>query len=669
MTGDNGNRLGNAVSPYLLQHRDNPVHWREWSAETLAEAQALDRPILLSVGYAACHWCHVMAHESFEDEATAAVMNRLFVNVKVDREERPDLDHLYMSALHAIGEQGGWPMTMFLTPRGEPFHGGTYFPKRASHGRPGFVELLEAVGRAWEERRGQLQDGADRISAHLAGFLAGAKAHGALPPAAFEETAGRIARMVDPVLGGMGGAPKFPNAPYFEILARSAFPTGPAAHREAFLTTLSSLCEGGIYDHLGGGLHRYSVDARWLVPHFEKMLYDNAQFLRHLLWGWRATGQDLYRRRIEETVGWLAREMVVEGGGLAASLDADSPDEDGHPEEGAFYVWAPTAIDAALGERAADFRRRYDAGPRGNWEGRIVLNRLGGTGPAEAFHDEERGILLALRQARVRPGRDDKVLADWNGMAIRALAEIAHVLEHDAARVLAVNAYRFVMRALWRDGRLHHAAREGRVAGLASTADYGAMIAAASQLFALTLDARYLADAKRLAEAAERWHADGTGGHWMTAEDAGDVLIRLRGDGDEAVPSPTAQLLEGLALLAQISGEAAEIERAGRAMETAAGRIAANPAAYPGILSALHRRDHAGELAILGDARGDLVTQANRMVDLSRLDFTADDPARLPGVLSSVDPGRRPAAYLCAGQSCRPPVFDARVLEALLAGA
>ena len=633
MQNISGNRLGEAVSPYLLQHKDNPVHWREWSAETLREAQAEDRPILLSVGYAACHWCHVMAHESFEDEATAAVMNRLFVNVKVDREERPDIDHLYMSALHAMGEQGGWPMTMFLTPKGEPFYGGTYFPKRASHGRPGFVELLEAVALAWTERRTKLQGSADALTGHLKQFLS--------RPA--------------------GAPPLDPGA----LIAA-------AQHRDHFLTTLTALCEGGIYDHLGGGLHRYSTDDRWLVPHFEKMLYDNAQFLRHLVWGWRATGNDLFRVRIDETVAWLAREMRVEGGGLAASLDADSLDERGNSEEGAFYVWSAAEIDAVIGSDALDFRRRYDVTPNGNWEGKTILNRIGGFGAPGTDFEAERQALLAIREKRPRPGRDDKVLADWNGLAIRALAEVAAVLDHDEALCLAKDAFGFVMERLFRDGRLHHATRDGAVSGSALSSDYGAMCAAAAQLFATTLDPSYLEAGRRLADALEAWHADGEGGHFMTASDASDVMIRLRGDSDDAVPAPTALVLEGLALLAQVGGDAKIADRVDAAAEQAALRIAGSPAAFPGILCALDRLSRASELALVGDASAldELVSVANRSLDLSRVDFRLDDPSQLPAelALSSLALETLPAAILCADQACRPPVFDAPSLERLLAG-
>ncbi|WAP70595.1 DUF255 domain-containing protein [Jiella pelagia] len=291
------NQLGDAVSPYLLQHEHNPVDWRQWSPQALDEAKARDCPILLSVGYAACHWCHVMAHESFEDAAVAGVMNELFVNVKVDREERPDIDHLYMSALHAMGEQGGWPMTMFLTPDGWPFFGGTYFPKEPRYGRPGFVQVMEAIAKAWAERREDIEKSAGTIAGHLQSVIggtleAGAQSSGALATLDLAGAAARIGGLIDPARGGMKGAPKFPNAPFMEVIARSAFETGEEAHLDAFLRTTRALAEGGIYDHLGGGLHRYSTDDRWLVPHFEKMLYDNAQFLRHLCWAFRATGDE-----------------------------------------------------------------------------------------------------------------------------------------------------------------------------------------------------------------------------------------------------------------------------------------------------------------------------------------------------------------------------------------
>jgi len=487
----------------------------------------------------------------------------------------------------------------------------------------------------------------------------------------------RIAGLIAPDLGGMRGAPKFPNAPYLELLARSAFPAGPAAHREGFLTTLRSLCEGGIYDHVGGGLHRYSTDARWLVPHFEKMLYDQAQFLRHLVWGWRATGEPLFQRRIEETVGFLEREMRLDGGGFAASLDADSPDEAGHMEEGAFYVWSAAEIDAVLAGRPEEgaFRAAYDVQPGGNWEGKTILDRLGGAGSGagepEGFA-EIRDALLARRADRPRPGRDDKMLADWNGLLIRALAEVGAALPHARALDLARDAFEAVTREMIRDGRLYHAARDGRLSGVALAGDYGALIAAAAALFLATGDAASLAQGRRLADALERWHGDGEGGHMMTASDAGDVLVPLRGDTDDAVPGATALVVEGLALLAQAGGDAEIAARAARAGSLARGRIGEQPAAYPGLVSALDRVAHASELAILGfrsnPGMAEMEAAARGHVDLNRADLVSNDPAGLPETLavSALRPSRFPAAILCRRQTCRPPVFDPTDLEALL---
>ncbi len=672
-----GNRLGEAISPYLQQHRDNPVHWHEWGARALSEAEREDKPILLSIGYAACHWCHVMAHESFEDAGVADVMNRHFVNIKVDREERPDIDHLYMTALQAMGEQGGWPMTLFLTPKGEPFYGGTYYPPQASHGRPGFVQLLEAVRNAWDTKREGLLRSAEQMRTHLAGFLSAAGEAVDLPDEALSQAAERISGMIDPELGGMRGAPKFPNAPYLDILARSGFPNGPAAHREGFLVTLRALCEGGIADHVGGGLHRYATDARWLVPHFEKMLYDQAQFLRHLAWGWRATGEGLFRQRALETVAFLRREMQVAGGGLAASLDADSANADGHMEEGAFYVWREAEVDRVLaGLPDVDrFKRAYGVIAGGNWEEKTILERLGGSGEADpAEFGEARIRLFQARSARARPGRDDKVLADWNGLAIRALAEVGATFHHAEALLLARDAYDFVMTGMMRDGRLFHAARDGRLSGPALSSDYGALIAAAATLFSTTLEPRFLADARRLADALEHWHGDGEGGHFMTASDAGDVFLRPRGDPDEAVPGATALVVEGLALLAQVGGEEATRQRAERAARLAQGRIGQGGMAYPGLLAGFDRLARGCELALFGFRSNPgfeaMEATVRGAVDLNRVDLVLNDPDLLPEslALGAFRPGRYPAVTLCRNRTCHPPVFEPAALRELLDG-
>ena len=672
------NQLGDAVSPYLLQHEHNPVAWRQWSGEALGEAKARDCPILLSVGYAACHWCHVMAHESFEDAAVASVMNRLFVNVKVDREERPDIDHLYMSALHAMGEQGGWPMTMFLTPDGRPFFGGTYFPKEPRYGRPGFVQVMEAIAKAWHERRDEIEQSAGTIAGHLQSVIGGTFGEGTTPSGALrkldlEASATRIGGLIDPARGGMKGAPKFPNAPFMEILARSAFETGEEAHLAAFLKTTRALAEGGIYDHLGGGLHRYSTDDRWLVPHFEKMLYDNAQFLRHLTWAFRATGDALFRRRIEETVGWLDREMRLDGGGLAASLDADSLDAHGHAEEGAFYVWRDEEVDALLGADAETLKRAYDVSAAGNWEGKSILHRLHpGARSDDPNFAEARAKLLAAREKRSRPGRDDKVLADWNGLAIRALCEVFHTTGDGRALDMAKGAFAFVTGEMVEAGRLRHAARDGRTAGLALSSDYGALISAAAALFAATLQSNYLDRGLWLADELERWHGDGEGGHTLNAEDSADVLFRLRGDQDEAVPSATSLVIEGLAMLGQVTGRIAVTEAAERAAERAAGRIGDNVFGHPGIVAAARRLTRGSELAVFGaageDAREAMRRAALASVDLDRLDLSAASPDDLPAQLAiaGIRPERLPAALLCEARVCRAPVFSAGDLAGLL---
>ncbi len=436
------NRLGEETSPYLLQHRDNPVHWQAWNEETLAAAKAADKPILLSVGYAACHWCHVMAHESFEDPEIAAAMNRLFVNIKVDREERPDLDQIYQHALSLMGEQGGWPLTMFLTPQGEPFWGGTYFPPDARWGRPGFPQVLEAISEAYAGKRDDVAKNVAVLREALQRL--GQPQHGgAIARAQLDPIAERLLRETDQIHGGIGTAPKFPQCGILELLWRGWKRTGETAYRDAVMKALDAMCQGGIYDHLGGGFARYSTDARWLAPHFEKMLYDNAELVDLLTLVWQEDRNPLYRQRVEETLGWVVREMRAPGGGFASSLDADS-----EHEEGKFYVWSAAEIDAVLGDRAALFKRFYDVTPAGNWEGRTILNRLDSPALADAATEDElsrcRELLLRARAARVRPGWDDKVLADWNGLMIAAMANAGLVFERPDWLDTARAAFDFV---------------------------------------------------------------------------------------------------------------------------------------------------------------------------------------------------------------------------------
>ena len=478
------NRLARETSPYLLQHKHNPVDWWPWGTEALAAAKSANKPILLSVGYAACHWCHVMAHESFEDDATAGVMNELFVNIKVDREERPDIDQIYMSALHHLGEHGGWPLTMFLTPDGEPFWGGTYFPKTARYGKPAFVDLLREVERVFREDPRSVEQNRSALMERLA---EGGRAKGgvAIGPQELNRVAGQIAGMIDPVHGGMRGAPKFPQPTMLEFLWRAGQRTNDRRYFGAVELTLARICEGGIYDHLGGGFSRYSVDERWLVPHFEKMLYDNALLLELLALAHQRSANELFRIRARETVDWLAREMTTGEGAFCASLDADL-----EGEEGKFYVWSLAEVESVLGkDEAALFAAHYDVTSEGNFEGYNILNRLKHL-PRSIEVEKRlapmRAELLAARAKRVRPGLDDKVLADWNGLMIAGLVHAGTTLDEPRFIGLAARAFAFIAARMTRGDRLGHSWREGRLLfpGLAS--DHAAMIAAALALHEAT---------------------------------------------------------------------------------------------------------------------------------------------------------------------------------------
>jgi len=549
------NLLGNEASPYLLQHAGNPVHWRPWGPAALAEAQRTGKPILLSVGYAACHWCHVMAHESFEDPDIAALMNRLFVNVKVDREERPDIDQIYMAALHAMGEQGGWPLTMFLDPEGRPFWGGTYFPPRPAFGRPGFPQLLVAVDKAFRE--GGTGGNAQALSRHIAETSRPPSQTHAPAPDLVPRFCEALLDLADPVNGGIRGAPKFPNAPMTEIMLRRAEgrPDSPAG--KAYLLTLTRMAQGGIYDHLGGGLARYSVDERWLVPHFEKMLYDNAHFLRALVAADRLSPAALFRARIEETIGWLLREMLLPEGAFSASIDADS-----EGAEGRYYVWSGTEIDEILGEDATTIAQAYGVTAQGNFEHANILNRL--HDPSFSAELDQRlsplrARLLERRDKRIRPGLDDKILADWNGYAVRALAEAGFAFVRPEWIAAAETAFRFIAES---SEEPWHSWRGGRSVRPALATDHGAMANAALSLFLATGEQAYLDHVARIFAILESDHSDGAGGFFLTSTAADDLIVRPRADADDANPSGSSQILEAMARLAQIEGDPGGLRRA-----------------------------------------------------------------------------------------------------------
>jgi uncharacterized protein YyaL (SSP411 family) len=665
------NLLAQATSPYLRQHADNPVHWREWSRTALDEARLSQRPVLLSVGYAACHWCHVMAHESFADPEVATVMNRLFVNIKVDREERPDIDQIYMAALNAMGEQGGWPMTMFLTPDGQPFWGGTYFPRHARYGRPGFIEVLEAVAATWRDRRDELDRSADALTRHVSIQLAPASDGGAGDIAVLRrEHAQAILSMIDPEEGGLRGAPKFPNAPLMNLLRLSSLQDGATDCAAALVDSLRKMLAGGIYDHLGGGLCRYSTDSRWLVPHFEKMLYDNAQLIDLAGWAYAQSGDDLFRFRIEETIDWLARALLVEGGGFASSLDADS-----EGEEGRFYLWTRQQLVEALGSIDAErFLQFYQLDKPSEWEGDPILNRLGHRNAGARDTDPDmramKTVLLDIRNRRVSPAKDDKVLVDWNGMAIAALARAGRQFQRPDWIDLAGSAFRYVAESEAK-GRLPHSILGNDRLFPCMSADYAAMIDAAVTLAEASDDpAFYIARARAWMEALDLWHGDEIGtGYYFTASDATDLPMRIRGDADDAMPSATARIIQAMTRLAMLSGDYALHDRAVAAAHAALGRTKSQRYGRSGIIHAAAIAEGAKKLVVVDAGGSGLVSVANRFPDPARTDLFS--PFRTGGVSIAMPDGAfidtdRPGAWLCIGQTCLPPVRTSSELEDLL---
>jgi uncharacterized protein len=668
------NRLAGETSPYLLQHQHNPVEWWPWGPEALAEAKRSGKPILLSVGYAACHWCHVMAHESFEDAGVAAVMNELFVNIKVDREERPDIDQIYMSALHLIGEQGGWPLTMFLTPAGEPVWGGTYFPKTSRYGRPAFPDVLREVARLFREE----PDRIDQSRRSLIGRLSErARPQGkvVIGRTELDSIAGRFARLIDRTNGGLQGAPKFPQCSVLELLSRAGQRTGEATFFDLVELTLDRICQGGIYDHLGGGFSRYSVDERWLVPHFEKMLYDNAQLLELLALAHARCRHPPFETRARETVAWLAREMTTPQGAFCASLDADS-----EGEEGKFYVWSHDEIMRLLGiEDGTFFAEAYGAPPEGNFEGHNILNLLNdlprSIGRSKEDEDRLAGLrqkLLAARDQRVRPGLDDKVLADWNGLMIAALANAGALLDEPEWIAMAARAFAFVAREMTRDDRLGHSWREGRLLfpGLAS--DFAAMIKAALALNEATGERGYLERALAWQRAFDRHYGNPeTGGYFLTADDAEGLVVRPNSTLDDAIPNPNAIAAQNLVRLAVLAGDDAWRERADRLFDGILPLAAENLFGHASLLNALDLRLRAAEIVIAGTDTKELVRAALALPFLDRIVLRAPSADALPAAHPARDKiaaaSAGGAAFVCVGETCSLPVIEAEAVAETVA--
>ena len=658
---DHVNRLAQATSPYLLQHKHNPVDWWTWGPEALGEAKRTNKPILLSVGYAACHWCHVMAHESFEDEATARVMNELFVNIKVDREERPDIDQIYMNALHLLGEQGGWPLTMFLTSKAEPVWGGTYFPKESRFGRPAFVDVLREVSRLFRDEPNRIEQNRVALLSRLAEKArpAGKVTIGLKE---LDAAAMQVGNMFDQVNGGLRGAPKFPQPAILEMLWRAGLRTGDARFFETVEHTLARMSEGGIYDHLGGGFSRYSVDECWLVPHFEKMLYDNAQLLELLSLAWQRGENALFSRRARETVTWLAREMTTGEGAFSASLDADS-----EGEEGKFYVWTYDEVTKCLGETDGEyFARHYDVQPDGNFEGNSIFNRLAGldrTAEDETRLTRLRAKLLAVRDMRIRPGLDDKVLADWNGLMIAALVNSALILDEPDWLAMARRAFDFIARTMTKGDRLGHSWREGKLLfpGLAS--DFATMIRAALSLYEATGERGYLEQALTWQNSFDRHYADAeTGAYYLSSDDADDLVLRPHSTQDDATPNPNSVAAQNLARLAVLSGDDKWRTRADRLIETILSAAERNLFGHVALLNALDLRLRAAEIVLTGPDAARLAKAALKLPYLDRIILRASNAGDLPSshpAQEKLKAAPESAAFVCVGERCSLPLTDA----------
>ncbi len=668
------NRLGDETSPYLLQHKDNPVHWQAWGETALAAAKAENKPILLSIGYAACHWCHVMAHESFENPAIARLMNELYINIKVDREERPDLDAIYQHALALLGEQGGWPLTMFLSPDGEPFWGGTYFPPESRWGRPGFAQVLQGIAQTYRSEHDKVAKNVAALREALA-QLGRPEAGEGIDPALFDRIAERLLREVDPLNGGIGTAPKFPQCGIFELLWRGWRRTRQTPYRDAVLRTLTTICQGGIYDHLGGGFARYSVDARWLAPHFEKMLYDNAELIDLLTLVWQEVRDPLYAQRIAETIGWLEREMIAGDGGFCSSLDADS-----EHEEGKFYVWSADEIDAALGDDATVFKAFYDVTPEGNWEGHNILNRLHHPEMADAETEVTLALcrkkLFEIRAPRVRPGLDDKMLADWNGLMIAALAQAGLVFERAEWVDLAERAFAFVQTEMAApEGRLFHSWRGGQARHPASVDDYANLCRAALALHEATQDARYVTCAQAWIAVLDRHYWDGEGGgYFFAADDTPGLIARAKTAADAAVPAGNGTLVGVLTRLAVLTGDDSYRERADKIIRAFAGEVARNFFPLATLINNAELAQKPVQIVLVGDADDPALIALHRAVYAVSLPRRVVQSIAADAALPANHPAHgktliddKPTAYVCEGPVCSLPIVESRDLIDALA--
>ena len=648
------NRLALETSPYLQQHADNPVDWYAWGPEALERAKREDKPILLSVGYSACHWCHVMAHESFEDPRVAALMNRLFVNVKVDREERPDIDQIYQTAHQMLGSRsGGWPLTMFLAPDGAPFFGGTYFPKDARYGLPGFPELCERIAQIWRDKRSDITaQNAEVLKAFSRMLPQRAAQRSNLSADVLGDMLAHLRANFDARHGGFGGAPKFPHPADLELCLRKA-----AA--DMALLTLTRMCEGGIYDQLGGGFCRYSVDAEWQIPHFEKMLYDNGPLLQLLSDAWLGKSDPLYARCVDETAAWIMREMQSPEGGYYSSLDADS-----EHEEGKFYVWDRDAVKALLtAEEYREVAAHFGLDQPPNFENRHWHFRVVSPFQNEILLQQAKGKLFLEREKRIRPGRDEKILVSWNALAIRGMARAARVFGRTDWIASARRALQFIRSKMWRDGRLLATYKDGRAHLNAYLDDYAFLIAALLEMMQFDFQLKDLQFAVQLADVLIDQYEDAeNGGFYFTARDHESLIHRPKPGHDNATPSGNAAAAWGLGRLAALTGEDRYARAAERTLELFYPVMRAHPAGFGGMAIALDEQLAPPRTLIL---RGKREALASWQSDLARQFFpdamVVAIPDGMAGLPPLLDKPARPEpvnGWLCRGVTCLAPISD-----------
>ncbi len=681
------NRLIDETSPYLLQHAHNPVDWYPWGEEAIERAKREDKPILLSIGYSACHWCHVMERESFENEAIANLMNENFVNIKVDREERPDLDTIYMNAVQMMTGHGGWPMTLFLTADGRPFYGGTYFPPSDRHGMPGFPRILISVSEAYQTRRDEVEQSAGGLLGELKRLDLVKPQEGELGFDLLDLASNHLLRMLDPIEGGFGNKPKFPPSMTLTFLLRQYHRTKDRSILDAVELTLEKMARGGIYDQLGGGFHRYSVDEKWLVPHFEKMLYDNAQLSRVYLDAFLVTGKEFYRKIAVETLDYVRREMTGASGGFYSTQDADS-----EGEEGKFFVWTPDEVVSLLGQDDARlFCRYFDVSEPGNFEGRCILHidqdldhiaGLMGVTAEKLGEVIERGrrVLFEAREKRIKPGRDEKMLTAWNGLMLRSFAEAARVLDRADYLEVAVSNASFVLDQLERNGRLLRTHKDGRSRLNAYLEDYAYLIDGLLALYEATFDLRWFEDARRLTDTMidRFWDAD-AGGFFFTSSDHESLITRTKDFYDNATPAGNSVAAAVLTRLSLLTGDPADHgyrRKAGQVFKLMKAAMMSVPSAFGHLLGALDLwLASPYEIAIIGDrdapdTRALIETvfsryEPNKVVALAE-PGESDAPQKIGLLAERRQLDNQATAYLCRNFYCQAPVTTSAELESQL---